>query len=418
MTRTVRDSRLETRAARARLPAQAKVYWKTLEPGQLHLGYRKKDKTLPGLWLARRYRGGERYQVRPLGLADDFQDEGGGVLSYAQAQRAAHEVRWTGTPPRRATGSAPTVADAISSYVAWLTENRATARDAQLRAQVHILPKLGTVRLAELTADDINTWMTGMAGAPARLRGKHVKRRPGNKDEHRARRATANRVLTTLKAALNKAFRDGLVKDDIAWRRVKPFDKTNAARPGHLTESECKRLINAADAASGFRNLVYAALLTGARYSELRALQVRDFVNNKLHVRESKSGRPRYVVLTEEGISFFAALVAGRAGTAPLLTRNGEPWRKGDQARPMREACAAARIVPPVGIHQLRHTYASLAVMNSMPLPVLAANLGHASIRMIEAHYGHLRETYVDEAIRAAAPRFGIVLPKSNVRRI
>lgn len=416
MTRTVRDSKLETRAARARLPAQPKPHWKTLEPGKLHLGYRRKHKDLPGQWLARRYRGGERYQVRPLGLADDFQDGGAGILNYAEAQRAAHEVRWSGVPRRAATG-APTVADAIGRYVAWLRENRATANDAEIRAQIHILPKLGAAKLVELTTDDINAWMTTMAAAPARLRGKNQKRPATTKEDKRARRASANRVLTYLKAALNMAFRDGLVANDTAWRRVKPFDKTNAARPGHLTKAECKRLINAADAASGFRDLVTAALLSGARYSELRALQVRDFVNGKLHVRTSKSGRPRFIVLTEEGTAFFTALTTGRAGTDWLLLRNGEPWRASAQARPMQEACAAAKIVPPIGLHALRHTYASLAVMAEMPLPVLAANMGHASTRMIEAHYGHLRESYVDEAIKSAAPRFDIVLPKSNVIR-
>jgi len=38
---------------------------------------------------------------------------------------------------------------------------------------------------------------------------------------------------------------------------------------------------------------------------------------------------------------------------------------------------------------------------------VVAKNLGHSDTRMVEKHYGHLSATYVAEAIRAAAPRFG-----------
>jgi hypothetical protein len=46
-----------------------------------------------------------------------------------------------------------------------------------------------------------------------------------------------------------------------------------------------------------------------------------------------------------------------------------------------------------------------------MPLMVVARNLGHATTLMVEKHYGHLADTYVDAAVRAAAPRFGIETP-------
>jgi hypothetical protein len=46
--------------------------------------------------------------------------------------------------------------------------------------------------------------------------------------------------------------------------------------------------------------------------------------------------------------------------------------------------------------------------MGGAPLLVVAKNLGHSDTRMVEKHYGHLSESYVADAIRAAAPRFGI----------
>jgi hypothetical protein len=46
---------------------------------------------------------------------------------------------------------------------------------------------------------------------------------------------------------------------------------------------------------------------------------------------------------------------------------------------------------------------------------VLAQNLGHASTRMVEKHYGHLAASHKRDAIRAGAPRFGTIR-KSNVR--
>ena len=83
----------------------------------------------------------------------------------------------------------------------------------------------------------------------------------------------------------------------------------------------------------------------------------------------------------------------------------------------MLDACKRARIDPPVGFHQLRHTWASLSVMNGMPLMVVAKNLGHSDTRMVEKHYGHLAPSFIADAIRAGAPRFGITAP-SKVQTI
>ena len=81
----------------------------------------------------------------------------------------------------------------------------------------------------------------------------------------------------------------------------------------------------------------------------------------------------------------------------------------------MRAACMHARITPPLGFHGLRHTWASLAVMNGVPLMVVARNLGHADTRMVEKHYGHMAPSYIVEAIHAGAPRLRLAYP---IRRL
>jgi integrase len=42
----------------------------------------------------------------------------------------------------------------------------------------------------------------------------------------------------------------------------------------------------------------------------------------------------------------------------------------------MREACARAGIVPPVGFHVLRHTHGSLLAIRVVPMAVIARQLG------------------------------------------
>jgi integrase len=400
MARTIRDARLETRAARLRLPPGRKAHVRTLVPRVLALGYRRKRDNEPGTWLARTYIGRKRYRVAPLGLADDFQDaDGSRVLTFAEAQRAA-----LAAAPAAGKGGL-TVAEAIATYLAWMRTHRASVRDAEARANKLILPELGSMKVADLTTAKLCAWRDRLAERPAlaRTRAGAEQRYKATRNP-RARRASTNRVLTILKAALNKAFREGDVDDDLAWRRVKPFGQTAAARPSYLSIDEATRLLDAADPA--FRRLVRGALETGARYGELRAARVGDYARGKLHIPRSKSGKARDAVLSENAIAFFDTMTAGRDRNAPMFVKgNGAPWGPSEQTRQMIAACKRAEL-PPVGFHALRHTYASHAVMRGMPLMVLARNLGHASTVMIERHYGHLSESYVDEIIKQTAPRF------------
>ena len=52
-----------------------------------------------------------------------------------------------------------------------------------------------------------------------------------------------------------------------------------------------------------------------------------------------------------------------------------------------------------IGVHTLRHTYATAALLNGVPMHVVSRNLGHASIVITADIYGHL----TDDAARSAA---------------
>ena len=313
------------------------------------------------------------------------------------------------------------MADAVTAYVSELKTHKPTGRETEQRAAKLILPVLGKIRLSDLTTQQLIRWRDALAEQPALIRARpgapqNHRPAPTTADGRRARRASANRLWTILRAALNKAFVDGHVATDIAWRRVKPFKQTTAARPGFLTAQEATRLVNAAD--PDFRLLLRGALETGCRFGELAAAWVRDFENGKLHIPKSKSGRSRDVVLSDDGVRFFESISIGRGGEELIFRRNGLPWRKSDQARPMQAACEHARIIPPVSFHAARHTWASLAVMGGMPLMVVARNLGHRDTRMVEQHYGHLREDFIDLAVKKHAPRYDLEPPTGQVRSI
>ena len=410
MPRKVRDIKLDSRTARLKLKKRSSPYFVKLGKN-LQLGYRRNDTA--GTWLARLYNGDGTYKRQPLGVADDIADaDGVALLDFWQAQEAAQG--WAREERFIASGlgtSKPyAISDAVRDYFA-VRERRGSKgiESDRYQADAHILPSLGSKLLRELTTRDIRDWHQRLASEPRRLRGKAKAQPAQDDDDRRARRATANRVLTILKAALNHAFHDGRVQADDAWRRVKPFKAVESAVVRFLTPEECRRLVNTCNTA--FRDLVRGALLSGCRYGELIRLQASDFnrESGTIAVRQSKSGKPRHVVLTDEGIGFFDGLTAGRApGELVFRRADGKPWGKSHQQRPLIAASEIARIDPPATFHVLRHTHASHLAMQGVPLGVIAAQLGHADTRVTERHYAHLAPSYVSEAIRRGFPTIGI----------
>jgi len=426
MARTVRNPKIDTRTARSRLAERREPYWTVLSTG-CAVGYRRGAKG--GTWIGR-FRDDENHQhYSPLGAADDARDADGiTVFSFAQAQERARA--WFDQKAREQAGDlAPfsrpyTVADALADYRADYLRRGGKAIDrVDSSADAWIKPELGAIELSKLTRPRIVTWHQKIAETPARVRTKpgaeqKYREAENSSDAVRRRRSTANRVLTILKAALNHAHREGKCASDDAWRTARAFREADSARLRYLSDDEARRLTNACPA--DFRALVIGALLSGCRYGELAVMAVDDFNPDAgtLRVRASKSGRPRHVVLTQEGRDFTAQLATGKPGSARLFLRgNGKGWGKSEQQRPLSAACAAARIDPAVNFHSLRHTYASRLAMRGAPLAVIAKQLGHADTRMVEKHYGHLAPSYVADTVRAAFGSLGLLEP-SNVVRI
>jgi integrase len=425
MARTIKDASLDSRTARIRLTPRGKPYYRQIEPG-LHLGYRKprgrKGKpATSGQWVTRIYVGGQSYKVKKLGVADDFADADGiAILNFAQAQNKALERLKQGAREEAGITGPLTVAEAIKDYLEYLDHRGKSTYDAKCRANAFIIPKLGEIEVSKLTSKKLYDWLKVLASTAPRLRTKkdevqrHRDLDHSDKEAVRKRKASANKTLTYLKAALALAFRENKVSNDAAWRQTKPYEKVEAARIQFLTIREAQRLVNASD--PEFMPMIEAALATGCRYGELCALDVRDFDSDHdtLSIRQSKSGKARKVYLTAEGAKLFNRLSAGRTGVEPLLTDNNhQRFTKSRQDRPMKEACARAKIKPAIGFHGLRHTYASLLVKSGVPMRYVAEALGHSSTAMTEKHYAHLAPSHVADTIRKHAPTFG--LGKSNV---
>jgi integrase len=424
VARKIKDSTLESRAARSRLRVRHKPYFRLIEPG-LHLGYRKLVSG-PGTWVVRRYLGGGKYTVRNLTtpdemlvIADDYSEpDGHSVLSFAQVHERA-KAQYPAEP------SGPcTVANAMDDYIAFLEESRSTAADARYRDRAFIRPEFGETELHKLTTEKLESWLKNLAKRPPRLRTRKGEKQKFSKltndeESKRRRQSSANRTWTVFKAALNRAWKKGKVTSNLAWHRVEAFHDVDRVGISYLSVAEAKRLINACP--TDFRKIVQAALLTGARYGQLAELKVADFDSNdstiRLRTRKGRGTEKTYrAVLTEEGVRFFKHVCAGLAAPDLIFRKDdGTTWGKSHQKRLMASACKNAKINPPVGFHQLRHTWAAHAVINGVPLPIVAGNLGHSGTAMVEKHYSQLAPRYRAEAIRAGAPRFGFKADKKAV---
>ena len=416
MARAARNSSLETRTARARLRTRRTPYFAKIAKG-LRLGFYRGG--VAGSWIASFYLGSGNYETTAIGAADDTVDaDGVTVFDYWQAQEQAR--RWGERQRLIAAGGlrkgAYTVKDAVTDYIAEIKAEKkpAAVKGAEYVFDAFILPELGATQVEKLTTDRLNRWRNKLATQPRRVRTKRTateqatRQTPDDEDARRARKATVNRILTVLKAALNRAFNADRVATDTAWRKIKPFKRVDEAVVRYLAADEARRLVNTCP--KDFRKLVQAALFTGCRYAELTRLKCGDFNpdSGTLAIRLSK-GKVRHVVLTDEAKAAFEGWTAGRGAADLVFVRDDmAPWGTSHQKRPLDEASIRAKITPAVTFHILRHTHGSHLAMNGVPMGVIAAQLGHADTRMTEKHYAHLAPSYIADTIRANFPKLGI----------
>ena len=409
MPRLHRNARLHTREARSKLSAHKEPYWHEVERGR-SIGYHR-DRRAGGSWWLREYIGGA-YRKRRLGRADDVNSaDGTTILSFTDAVRVAlRENR-----PTQEIRTHLRVEDALDEYfdarrtystsdsihrdriaaestIVPSADHRPVS-DLSERQQRRLRYSLRGRLVSEITTLDLRRWRDSLV--------------PNTKDrdELRSAKASANRVWSVLRAALNHAFHNERVSDDRTWRRLTPFKSVDQPQTRFLRIEECRSLIAAAD--SDLRPLVEGCLFTGLRLGELLALLVGDVGEDHVTVRHSKSGKARRVPLNEEGAEFFRGLVEGKERTARVFgPAESTPRLKMQISRAMREACKEAKIDPPVEFRQLRTSYGSLLLNADAPLSTISELLGHKDTRMTRRHYAHLLAEKLKETVDEKLPSF------------
>jgi integrase len=386
MAKSIRNSNLETRTNRLKLPITSKPVYVKIGPS-MSLGYRRNQTA--GMWVLRLADGKGGMTTQSIAHADDYDTSNGQtVLTFYEAQDTARRLAAQPTLLKPLT-----VGEAAANYLVILeTKNKRTAYDTKLRLQKHFLPHFADKLITSLTKTQLEKWLAGLV----------VK--SDDPEDIRASKDTANRVLTMAKAVLNYAMADAAngLRDD-AWRFVRPFKSVGQPRTVRYTNEEVLRIIASAPGKATGR-LVKGAFLTGCRYGEMITATVSsvDLDAKRWHVA-GKTGA-RSVILHHAAVEFFRELIADRSAGDILFTmESGQAWKASDQTRRFKAALLAAGLPVDGSVYALRHSYVSASIEGGVPLNLIADNCG-TSVRMIEQTYAHILGEKERAFIEAGAP--------------
>lgn len=198
-----------------------------------------------------------------------------------------------------------------------------------------------------------------------------------------------------------------------------------------LSGAEQQALIKATK--SGYKMLFHLALHSGLRKGELLGLQWNsvDLELETIHVREQYSHGAltspktaaawRYVPIdleTTEQLKRWRAVARRPIDGIDLVFPSSTGWYQSASnvnSRGFKPALSHASLPCSIRFHDLRHTYASMAIAASVPLNDLKIVLGHSSISVTADIYGHLVDTSHDR-IRFAFAASSAAMPDAVER--
>ncbi|MEI3061244.1 MAG: site-specific integrase [Oscillospiraceae bacterium] len=207
-----------------------------------------------------------------------------------------------------------------------------------------------------------------------------------------------------------------------------------AASPdvAYLDDGQSKRLLKLLQSEPGmYRRAISLLLLTGLRRGELLGLEWKDidFKNRTLTISRTSQYLPKRGVYTDEPKNKSSRRLVLISTQVVLILQEQQRWQAfqasqlgngwdpcgriitgedGSPLHPDRLTRWFAKFIqrtdlPPVHIHSLRHTYATLCIAQGVPITAVAAQMGHANVATTATIYAHA----IKSAQIAAADKIG-----------
>lgn len=272
------------------------------------------------------------------------------------------------------------------------------------RIYTHIIPSIGQIPLCKLTQNELQQFYARMKKGG---RKKHVEKFGEGLSDRMVRSCH-----TTCRTALEKAVTEGLIRVNPAVGCKLPPKKAKEMQV--LTPAEIIRFLTQAKE-EGYYEIFLLELTTGMRRGEIIGLKWRDLdlATGELHIArqvirvkgETVVSQPktkfsiRTVILAPDMIEILAELKKHTHGEwmFPSPVKEGEPRNPSSvyhrfQLILERSHCKKIRF------HDLRHTFATMALENGMDIKTLSAMIGHISSETTLNIYSHITDTMQQQA--------------------
>ena len=316
---------------------------------------------------------------------------GSALLTSVEQARAECLAIETGARREKAeSGTVPAFADFVSGPAQACFERYKprSRRAVILILDTHLLPAFGSLPMDRITRADVTRWF----------------------DEYsRTAPVAANHALNVFSRVMNHAVDCGHLRMNPA-RGVKRNHRPRLTR--FLSREEVDRLHRALDRCAGARpscarqaDIIRLLLLTGCRKSEIMTLRWQDVEGDTINLVDAKTG-PRRVLLNAAARAIIER--QPRSGSTYVFPSPLHPERPLSHDLTLWRSLRKEAGIEDVRLHDLRHTFASHAVLQGVPLPVVSRLLGHKrpSMTLRYAHVG-------DREIEAAAERIGATIVRA-----
>jgi len=290
--------------------------------------------------------------------------------------------------PDRPLAPVPLFGDFVAGV--WRTEcfhrfKPSSRRSTSSALASQLLPAFGGMPLDRITRRDVMAWFDRYSGTA-----------PGG----------ANRVLATLRQILNHAVVHGHLEvnpaNGIRRNPKRTFNRFLSRDETRRLHAELDRLVAERPARAAPADLIRLLCFTGCRLSEIRTLRWSEVCVDTLDLGDSKTG-PRKVYLNSETRRIIER--QPRMGSDHVFPSPRDPAVPISQFVRLWFILRERAGLEDVRLHDLRHNYASHAVLNGVPLPTVARLLGHRQVSMT-LRYAHV----ADREVEAAAERIGTAI--------
>lgn len=339
-----------------------------------------------------------RYTIGPVGGSLSLED------ARAEAGRILAEAKLGADPAKDKARkrTAKTVAELCDLYIAEGAETKKPSTLATDRGRIerHIKPRLGKMPVAEVTGTDVERFMKDIATGKTKA---DIKTKPRGRAIVTGGKGTAARTIGLLGGIFTFAMKRKM-RPDNPVRGVDRYKDGKGERFLSVDElgklGDALRKMDKKGANPKALAIIRALILTAARKTEIAALRWSelDLQRGFITLSDSKTGA-KIIHLPAPA----AALLAGikRESGSPFVFPADEGEGHFQGTPKIWERVRAAAGLEDVRLHDLRHSFASVALARGASLSIIGKILGHADVKTTQ-RYAHLADHPVKSAADAA----------------